>query len=101
MNYNPSPKAEFLKSEDNCKAHRQMVENESLRHSLEVALFEMQRRAAQYTESTNFNACAASHLRLLGAHDFIDIFLNLAEQPVAAQRTNADNLPGNVTTLKK
>lgn len=100
MNYNPSPKAEFLKNAEHIKKHHELVENAYLYDHLQLALQEMQRRAAQNTEPSNFNACAASHLRLLGAQDFLDIFLNLAETPAASTRTDTANLASNVPTRK-
>lgn len=100
MNYNPSAKSEFIKNSQLVKNHHELVEDPRLRISLEAAMQEMQRRAAQNTEPSNFNACAASHLRLLGAQDFLDIFLNLAETPAASTRTDTANLASNVPTRK-
>lgn len=99
MNHNPTPKVEFQKNPAFVKNHVQLVEDERLRYSLRVALEEMQRRSAAGTDTTNFNFCAASHLRLLGAQDFIEIFLNLGEQMQPAARTDTANLPGNVSQM--
>jgi hypothetical protein len=99
MNYNPPPKAEFLKNPTNIAEHHKLVENAYLREALTVALLEMQRRAAAGTDTTNGNFCAASHLRMLGAQDFIEIFLNLAETPAPAVKTDSVNLPGNIARL--
>lgn len=95
MNYNPSPKAEFLKNSQLVKNHHELVEDTRLRISLEAAMQEMQRRAAQ-VDPANFNLCASAHLRMLGAQEFVDTFLNLAETQVATARTDTTNLPGNV-----
>lgn len=99
MNYNPTPKSEFLKDAGLVNAHHDMVTSNLFRNSMNVALMEMQRRAAAGTDTTNFNFCAASHLRLLGAQDFIEIFLNLGEQMQPAARTDTANLPGNVSQM--
>ena len=101
MNYNPTPKSEFLKDSVSLKRHHEFVENPDFRYSLEVALLEMQRRAASNTDPTNMAFCASSHLRLLGAQDFIDIFMNLGEQMQPGVRTDTTNLPGNVTSLPR
>jgi hypothetical protein len=101
MNYNPTPKSEFLKDPQNIKRHHAFVEDSYLRKSMEVALMEMQRRAAAGTDTTNFNFCAASHLRLLGAQDYLEIFLNLAEQMQPGVKTDNVNLPGNITALPR
>lgn len=99
MNYNLTPKAEFLKSPELIKNHHALVENPSLRLGITIALQEMQRRAAAGTDTANFNFCAASHLRMLGAQDFIEIFLNLGEQMQPGVRTDTTNLPSNVAPM--
>ena len=99
MNYNPSTKSEFLKYHIAVKNHHELVENPVLRRHIEFALSEMQRRAAQGTPPGEFNACAAAHLRMLGAQDFLDIFLNLAEASTPTTKTDTSNLPGNVSTM--
>lgn len=99
MNRNPTPKAEFLRLPSLVKAHHELIELPSLQVGLNTALMEMQRRAAAGTDTTNFNFCAASHLRLLGAQDFIEIFLNLAETMAPGVRTDTTNLPGNVSSM--
>ena len=99
MNYNPTPKSEFLKDPQNIKRHHAFVEDSYLRKSMEVALMEMQRRAAAGTDTTNFNFCASSHLRMLGAQEFADLFLNLVETPVPQVKTDTTNLLGNISKL--
>lgn len=96
MNYNTTPKADFLKDSAAVANHHKLVENLTLRKHMEIALLEMQRRAAAGTDTTNLNFCAASHLRLLGAQDFIEIFLNLAETMAPGVKTDTTNLPGNI-----
>lgn len=100
MNYNTTPKADFLKDPVAVANHHKLVENLTLRKHMEIALLEMQRRAAAGTDTTNFNFCAASHLRILGAHDFIEVFLNLAETMAPGVRTDTTNLPGNVPSKR-
>ena len=46
-------------------------------------------------------ACAAAHLRCLGAHDFVSTFYNLAEQVELADKPKTMNLPGNVSQMPK
>lgn len=99
MNYNPGLRDELRKDPNACKAHRSLVENPTLRRSFEITLLEMQRRAAAGTDTTNGNFCAASHLRMLGAQEFADLFLNLAESPVPSVKTDSVNLPANITKL--
>lgn len=99
MNHNPTPKAEALKDPLFVQNHHRLVEDPMMQRHINVALLEMQRRAAAGTDTTNLNFCAASHLRLLGAQDFIEIFLNLAEQMQPGVRTDTTNLPGNISKL--
>jgi hypothetical protein len=101
MQRNPSPRSEFLSSADAVKAHHELIESPALAVALEVTMSEMQRRAAVGTDATNFNQCAASHLRMLGAQEFMDVLLNLAETEVAKPRQDNSNLPGNVATLPR
>jgi len=99
MNYNPSPKSIFAESSENLAAHRQLVQNPALRKSIEIALLEMTRRICN-SAPPEMGACAAAHLRCLGAHDFIEVFYNLAETPVAEKPVDTNNLPGNVRNLR-
>lgn len=99
MQYNPSLKEELRKDPNAVKAHHALVENPVLRRNFEIVLMEMQRRAGAGTDATNFNFCASSHLRMLGAQEFADLFLNLAETPVPQVKTDTTNLPSNISKL--
>ena len=98
MQYNPSPKTEFLTDPKNIEAHHVIVQNPAVRRGLEVALAQMQRQIAD-NAPPEMGACAAAHLRCLGAHDLIATFYNLAEVAVATARADTTNLPGNVRPL--
>jgi len=99
MNHNPSPKTELLKSPEVVKRHAAFASDDWLRAHLKIALQEMQYRASAGTDPQNFNMCAASLLRLMGAQEFVETFLNLAEAPTVAAKSDSTNLPGNVTSL--
>lgn len=101
MNRNTSPKAEFLKNAAFVKLHHEIIEHPGLQYGLQVTLLEMQRQAANNTPPGEFNSCAASHLRMLGAQDFIAMFLNLAETFEAAAKPASMNLPGNVSQMPR
>jgi hypothetical protein len=98
MNYNPTPKSEFVKSPENIKAHHALLEDAVLRKHLEVALSELGRRIAD-NSPPEMGACAAAHLRMLGAHDFVEIFLNLGETVVLQVKGDNLNLPSNVKSM--
>ena len=99
MNYNLQPKEEFQQNAENVKTHHVVVENPAVRKGIEVALAQMQHACVASTDPANFNACAASHLRMLGAKDFIAIFLNLGETFVPAAKADTTNLPSNVRAM--
>lgn len=98
MNYNPSPKSEFLTSNENIEAHHVVVQNPAVRKGLEVALAQMQRQVADQAPP-EMGACAAAHLRCLGAHDLIATFYSLAEVAAPTARADTTNLPGNVRMM--
>lgn len=98
MNYNQTPRAEFLLDPKNIEAHRTVVQNPAVRKGLEVALAQMQRQIAD-SAPPEMGACAAAHLRCLGAHDLINTFYNLSETNVATARADTTNLPGNVRQM--
>lgn len=95
MNYNPSPKSEFIKNPEKLKRHHEIVQNPDVREHIAIALQEVTRRLADGAPP-EMGACAASHLRCLGAHDFVEVFLNLAETPSQEAKKDITNLPGNV-----
>lgn len=94
--YNPTPKAEFLISADNLKRHHMLVENPILRDHLEVALAEYTRR--QSAMDLGPDSGAARFLRIQGAHELLDVFLNLAESPTPPSARSDFNLPHNQKT---
>ena len=95
MNPNPSPKAAFLADPEMVSNHRAIVSNEVIRRSFDVALMEMSRRLANSTKPDEMVHCASAHLRMLGAQDFVEVFMNLAENPIATTRAETGNLSTN------
>lgn len=95
MNYNPSPATELTASKVEIQTHHELVENPILRKHLTIALAEMQRQISMAAPADNMGACAAAHLRMLGAQDFMQVFLNLVEKPEPKTKTDTTNLPGN------
>lgn len=101
MNRNPSPKSEFLKNKDAVAGHTALLDNPYFMGSLNVALFEYQRQISMRVPADNFNACASGHLMMVGAQDFINTLLNLAETAVVETRKDVGNLPGNVSAMPR
>jgi hypothetical protein len=95
MNYNPSPKSEFVKEPQRVKRHHELVEQESLRVALITALLEYQRIQTKLS-APDLGGCAACFLRLQGAQEFVELLLNLAETSAPSAMTDSVNLPGNI-----
>ena len=97
MNYNPSPKSEFQRDKDRAAKHKQMAADPYLRDALNVSLLEYQRQVTS-ARSLDMGAAAAGLLRIMGANELIDTFLNLAETPSVVPMPDVVNLPGNKPT---
>jgi hypothetical protein len=100
MQFNPAPKTEFQSTPKNLEDHHVIVQNPAVRKGVEVALAQMQRMIADTTQP-DMGACAAAHLRVLGAHDFIQTFYQLAEMPDLSVKAPVGNLPGNIRNLNQ
>lgn len=98
-NFNPTPREEFIKHNDQVSAHHTVVENQFLRRSLEVALSEYARRQTKLS-APDLGGCAACHLRLQGAHELVELFYNLCETSQVSPRNDSVNLPSNVKPHK-
>lgn len=97
-NYNPYPRDEFLTDSEAVKAHHVLVENKALRHSLSVALSQHSRQLAEKL-AADLGGAGSCFLRIQGAHEFVNTFLNLAETSVVAPINDTLNLPGNIKPL--
>lgn len=98
MNYNPQPKILFQGNADRVKAHRALIDNPNLADSLQSALLQYQRELAEKV-TPDLGSCAACHLKSQGAHEFIELFLNLAEQRELVTRPDTTNLASNVRSM--
>ena len=98
MQFNPTPKAEFIQEPKNIEAHHLVVQNPAVRRGLEVALAQMNRQLAD-SAPPEMGACAAAHLRSLGAHDLIATFYGLAETATPVAAAPSPNLPGNIRPM--
>lgn len=78
---NPTPKAAFQESAQNISKHRDMIASGEFGRAAMFALLEYQRILCQNTPPENFNFCAASHFKMLGAQEFLHTLRNLAESP--------------------
>lgn len=71
---NPTPKEEFLANSKLARAHLANMENPELRSAVSYALAEYSRKLAH----GNGDAPHASHYKLAGVHEFLEIFYNLS-----------------------
>lgn len=99
MNYNPTPKESFLSDPDAAKSHHQLVESDALRQSLAAALAQYTRRQSILTP-TDLGSAAMIFMRIQGAQEFVETFLNLAETVNPPITLDAANLSTNVRVKK-
>lgn len=93
---NPTPKARFLANKTETQAHQNLMTRADFQHSIDVALMEYQHRLSFQTPDKEFNACAASHLKMLGAIQFVDTLKRLSQVETPAPVRQSDNLDHNV-----
>jgi len=77
---NPTPRQQFQESPDNISKHRALIELPQFARATHMALLQYQR---QLTDSppADMGGAAGAYLRILGAQEFVNILLNLGEQP--------------------
>jgi hypothetical protein len=82
-NVNPSPKSRFITSKHWVDAHRELIVRLDFRLALETSQAQMiwDMSGGSVTSAVNGNEAAANFYKLQGVHEFIRIFLTLAEQP--------------------
>src|SRR5512143_438673 len=85
---NPSPKARFLDAPLHITKHRDMLQLPEFDRAITFALLEYQ--ATLSKGPLDFNSCAAAHLRIQGAQEFIHILRNLAEAPTPLTGARTD-----------
>jgi hypothetical protein len=88
---NPTPKQRFADSPLRVTKHRAMIESEAFEAAVDFAMLEYERQLSMIPFD-NFNACAAAHLRKVGAHEFLQLLRNLCETAVAPTIKLNDNL---------
>ena len=90
---NSSPKQKFLAMKHCVDQHRELLQRPDLNSSLEQALLQLQwELCGGHSQSAEGNAttAAAAYYRLMGAHEFIRTFRQLAETPVIPQKLSSD-----------
>lgn len=73
-----TPRLRFQENKVYCTAHRDLVVSDQFRSALEASLIE---HVMALPETTEPDAAAAAHYRLMGARQFLNHLLNIAEQP--------------------
>lgn len=87
---NPTPKQRFQLSSKAISDHRNMVQSPTFQMALDFAL--LQYGADLTLQRSDANLAAASHFRLMGAHEFIHTLRNLAEMPPRLPQEKEPNL---------
>lgn len=72
---NPTPKARFQESVDNVKKHRDLVQLREFERACDFALLQYQANLSKVP----LNEASATHFRLIGASEFIQVLRNLSE----------------------
>lgn len=99
MNYNPTPKESFVADSESVKAHHQLVELDALRQSLAAAMAQYTRRQSSLTPN-DLGSAAMIFMRIQGAQEFMETFLNLAESPASPVLMDSSNLTTNIRGKK-
>ena len=86
----PNPRAQFQSSGDNVSKHRDMIGSPVFERALHFALLQYQADLCQ--DDNNLNECAARHLRIRGAMEFVRVLRLLAETPTIPTVKRQDNL---------
>lgn len=82
---NPTPKQTFRSIEGRVKRHADLIAKPALREALETAMLEYCRRQAATPDP-------GTGERIKGAHDFVSVFLGLAEEETSDRHYDPDNL---------
>jgi len=88
---NPTPKQRFQSNPKALTSHRDLIASDQFQQSTDFALLEFERQLSM-VPFDNFNACAAAHLRKVGAHEFLSVLRNLAESSVPEAAKGDGNL---------
>lgn len=99
MNYNPTPKDTFVADPDAVRAHHALVEMGSLQKAMSAALAQYARKQSALTPN-DLGSAAMIFMRMQGAHELAETFLNLAEAPAAPTVLDSSNLVTNIRTKK-
>lgn len=88
---NPTPKEEFLGNAKLAQSHLANVERPELRQAVAVAMAEYARRLSENPGGESH----ASHYKLAGAHEFVDIFYKLSFSSIARRSPDKSQLNYN------
>jgi hypothetical protein len=86
---NPTPKAEFLLNKKAVDAFMEIFSKRETQLCIQTALAQYCRSVSAQDDSAS---PGASHFKLKGAHEFIQVLMNLGESPASAPIKRADNL---------
>jgi hypothetical protein len=90
---NLTPKKAFLENKAFAAAHRDLVVSDQFRVALEASLIE---QVMALPNTYDPGEAAAAYYRIVGARDFVQHLLNIAEQPKSAPTTPPANLDHRV-----
>lgn len=100
MNYNLTPKEEYLQDSKQVADHRVLVENLILRRALKTALSQYERKLSGMQVADLGSGCML-FMKFQGAHEYLETLYNLCETTTPSSVPDPVNLPGNVRSLNK
>lgn len=86
-----SPRREFQQSGVRIGAHRALVKSDQFDESSRFAMLQYVAELSVST-STNPNLATVNGMKMAGAHEFLQVFKTLAEQPLPTPVEIKDNL---------
>lgn len=86
---NPSPKTRYMSDTKRISIHRELMQRDDVIMALDFALLQYQSRVAQIT---NESMAGAGHFRMLGALEFIQELITLAESQTIRPVKDTGNL---------
>lgn len=90
---NLTPKKHFQEKKQFADAHRDLVVSTPFREALHAALID---QVIGLENTVDPVKSAAGYQRILGARDFIEYLLSVAEMPKPIPAKVSDNLPSNI-----
>ena len=88
---NPTPKKRFADTPATISKHRDLIASREFERAIDFAFLQYQSQLTQI-DLVNLNLAASAHLRMVGAHEYVQVLRNLCESVTVQPRVNLDVL---------